>query len=336
MRISVLDQSHIPKGKTAGEAIQYTVELAKLADKLGFHRFWVSEHHNMAPVAGSTPEVLLAYLAGHTKHIRLGSGGVMLPHYSALKVAENFRMLEALAPGRVDLGVGRAPGGDRLTAGLLNPNNTFNEQEFIEQLSDLQNYLNNSHEPGSFQARVTVTPVTAGVPELWVLSSSGQSGLFAAHFGMAFSFAHFINPNGGPEAVKRYKASFKPSENQQEPQANVAVFTFCSEDKEKVKQIQAVAEYRFLQLETRGRFVAVSYDEIKDTTYSPAELERLNRIRQRFIIGTPEQVKAKFTQMAQEYDIDEVMAVNIAPELEDRISCYRLLAKAFELSETQD
>ncbi|WP_114783941.1 LLM class flavin-dependent oxidoreductase [Botryobacter ruber] len=331
MKISILDQSHIPKGATARQAVAATVELAQLADKLGFTRFWVSEHHNMPPVAGSTPEVLLAYLTAKTSKIRLGSGGVMLPHYSAFKVAENFRMLETLAPGRIDLGIGRAPGGDRLTAALLNPNNSFNEQEFIEQLSDLQNYLNDSHEPGSIQARATAIPVVETVPELWVLSSSGQSGLFAAHFGMAFSFAHFINPVAGPQAVAMYRQRFQPSQNLKEPQANVAIFTFCSDDEEKNRQTQAVIEYRFLQLETRGKFDPVTYDEIKDVTYTPAEQERLRHNRKRFVVGTPDQVRTAFTQLASDYGVDEVIAVNAAFELEDRNRSYELLAQVFEL-----
>ncbi|MFC7669852.1 MsnO8 family LLM class oxidoreductase [Hymenobacter humi] len=168
-----------------------------MADRLGYSRFWVSEHHNTNTLAGSTPEVLIAHLGNHTQRIRLGSGGVMLPHYSALKVAENFRMLESLFPGRIDLGMGRAPGGDRLTAHALNPSNTFSEQDFVEQLMDLQAYLRDDRVPETIHERVMAIPQAPGVPELWLLSSSGQSGLFAAHLGMAFSFAQFINGNGG-------------------------------------------------------------------------------------------------------------------------------------------
>src|SRR6202012_1787586 len=236
IRLSVLDQSPVRKGVTAEQAVKETIELAKYTDQLGYTRFWVSEHHNTGSLAGSTPEVLLAYLAAQTKSIRIGSGGIMMPNHSSLKVAENFRMLEALAPGRVDLGMGRAPGTDRLTASVLNPSNQFKEQDFIEQLYDLRNYFHDTGELGSPLGKIRAIPQVQTVPDMWLLSSSGQSGLFAAHFGMGLSFAHFINPIGGPEAVAMYRERFKPSDDMPNEHASVAIFVFCSEDKEKLKQ----------------------------------------------------------------------------------------------------
>jgi luciferase family oxidoreductase group 1 len=329
IKISILDQSHIPKGATAEEALQATVDLAVLADKLGYTRFWVSEHHNMNTIAGVAPEVLIGYLAAKTSQIRLGSGGVMLPHYSALKVAENFRLLAALAPGRIDLGVGRAPGGDRLTAAFLNPHNRFSEQDFVDQLRDLQNYLNDVPKSVSDRGQVIAIPTAASVPEQWVLSSSGQSGLFAAHFGMAFAFAHFINPAGGPQAVELYKKHFLPSDNLLKPEVLVAFFMFCSESKEKNEQVRAVLDYRFLQLETRGSFAPVSFEDIKDIVYTPVEQQRIEYNRQRFVIGTPDELHKKLTSMVEEYNVSELMAANAAFEFEDRARSYELLAELF-------
>lgn len=332
MRLSILDQSPVRMGSSGQEALQETTELAKLADRLGYTRFWVAEHHSTRALASSSPEVLIAHLAASTKHIRLGSGGVMLPHYSAFKVAENFRLLECLHPGRIDLGVGRAPGGERVAAALLNPNNRFSEEDFIQQLYDLHHFLNDSHEEGSLQARAKATPIPPSVPEQWVLSSSGQSGLFAAHFGMAFSFAHFINPFGGPQAVKMYQQRFQPSQNRQQPDANVAFFVFCSEDEEIVRQQQAILDYRFIQFETKGKFAYVTYDEVKDVTYTEAEQQRLEQhIRKRLMVGTPQQVKAELEQYAQEYGVEEVMAANITGEFDLRLRSYELLAEVFEL-----
>lgn len=331
MRLSILDQSPIRKGSTAQEALKETVELAQLADELGYTRFWASEHHNTTGLAGSAPEILIAHLAGQTRRIRVGSGGVMLPHYSALKVAESFRLLETLFPSRIDLGVGRAPGGDRITAYVLNPANTFSEDAFVQQLYDLQQYLNDRYEPGSVQEKVNAIPIAPSVPQQWILSSSGQSAYFAAHFGMGFSFAHFINPNGGAQAVKVYKQRFQPSENLAQPQANMAVFFFCSEDNEKVKQQQAIADNRFLQLETKGRLEAVVYDDVKDIVYTRAEQERILYNRQRMVMGSPEEVKQQLQQYADEYGIDEIIAVNMATYFEERLESYRLLAKVFEL-----
>ncbi len=213
----------------------------------------------------------MAHLAGQTKNIRIGSGGVMMPNHSALKVAENFRMLEALFPGRIDLGMGRAPGTDRATAATLNPSNQFREQDFIEQLYDLNNYFHDRTEPGTPQAKIRAIPqvknratrnVAAKVP-------SGESGLFAAHFGMGLSFAHFINPIGGPQAIAAYRQRFQPSEDMPQQQANMAIFVFCSEDEEKIRKHQALMDYRFTQFEKGAGITPVGYEDIKDVVYSP-------------------------------------------------------------------
>jgi luciferase family oxidoreductase group 1 len=333
IRLSVLDQSPVRKGATARQAVQETVELAKLADQLGYTRFWVSEHHNTGSLAGSTPEVLIAHLAGQTQHLRIGSGGVMLPNHSALKVAENFRMLEALFPGRIDLGMGRAPGTDRLTASVLNPSNQFNEQDFAEQLMDLQNYFHDTAEDGPVAAKIRAIPLIDTVPGRWLLSSSGQSSLYAAHFGMGFSFAHFINPAGGANAVDLYRARFEPSDDLIAPEANVAIFAFCSEDEEKIQQHQAVMDYRFIQFEKGGGINPLSYDDVKNAVYTPQEEERIKMNRRRVISGTPVQMKETITRLANVYKVDEVMLVTITEHFADRLQSYRLLAEQFGLNE---
>jgi len=331
LKLSVLDQSPVRKGATAEQAVRETIALAIYTEELGYTRFWVSEHHNTGSLAGSTPEVLLAYLASQTKTIRLGSGGVMMPNHSALKVAENFRMLEALAPGRIDLGMGRAPGTDRLTASLLNPSNHFSEQDFIEQLSDLQNYFHDTGEPGTPQGRIRAIPQVKVVPDMWLLSSSGQSGLFAAHFGMGFSFAHFINPVGGPAAVHQYKERFKPSLDMDQPQANMAIFVFCSEDEEKIAQHKAVMDHRFIQLERGAGITSLGYEDVKDAVYTLNEQDRIRYNRQRVVAGTPKMVKERLTILAENYGVDEIIAVTIAEDFDDRLQSYKLLADLFEL-----
>ncbi|MDX5345898.1 MAG: LLM class flavin-dependent oxidoreductase [Hymenobacteraceae bacterium] len=325
LKLSILDQSPIRKGGSAQQALQETVELAQLAEKLGYERFWVSEHHNISALAGSAPEVLIPHLANHTNKIKLGSGGIMLPNHSALKVAENFRMLETLFPGRIDLGVGRAPGGDRLTSHLLNPSNTFSEQDFVQQLEDLQAYLTD-------QGQVKAIPVAPSVPDLWVLSSSGQSALFAAQVGMGFSFAHFINPNGGPDAVRWYRNRFKPSELLKEPKVNMAIFVLCAETEEKAFELQKNMDIQLLLLaQGKRRDGYPAYEEIKDYRYSDDEKKLVLYNRQRMVCGTPEQVKQRLTQLAQEYGIDEIMAVTITHSFADRCRSYELLAKEFKL-----
>ncbi len=325
----MLDQSPVRKGITPEQAVQETVALAKYTDELGYTRFWVSEHHNTGALAGSTPEVLVAHLAGQTQHIRVGAGGIMMPNHSALKVAENFRMLEALFPGRIDLGMGRAPGTDRLTASTLNPSNEFREDEFIEQLYDLRNYFHDRGEPGTPKGRIRAIPQVSTIPDMWLLSSSGQSGIFAAHFGMAFSFAHFINPIGGPEAVKLYQERFQPSEELAAPEANMAIFAFCSEDEEKIRQHQVLMDYRFYQFERGLRIVPIGYEDIKDITYTDLEMERIRYNRKRVVTGTPVQIKEKLTAIADEYNVDEIIIVTITEHFEDRLESYRLLAETF-------
>ncbi|MDB5025751.1 MAG: class flavin-dependent oxidoreductase [Mucilaginibacter sp.] len=329
IRISVLDQSPVRKGVTAEQAVKETIELAKYTDQLGYTRFWISEHHNTGSLAGSTPEVLLAYLGSQTKNIRIGSGGVMMPNHSALKVAENVRMLEALFPGRVDLGMGRAPGTDRLTAAMLNPSNQFREQDFIEQLYDLINYFHDRGDPQKPQSRIRAIPQVQTVPAMWLLSSSGESGLFAAHFGMGLSFAHFINPIGGPQAVAAYRARFQPSEDQAEPAASVAIFVYCSQDEEKIRRHQALMDFRFNQFEQGKGIVPVGYQDIRNVTYTVNEQERIMHNRKRVITGNPEEIKSKLTRLADEYQVDEIIAVTITEDFNDRLNSYRLLAEQF-------
>ncbi|WP_201980828.1 LLM class flavin-dependent oxidoreductase [Hymenobacter rubidus] len=332
IRLNVLDQSPIRPGATARQALLETVELARLADRLGYTRFWVSEHHNTNTLAGSTPEVLIAHLGNHTQHIRLGSGGIMLPHYSALKVAENFRMLESLFPGRIDLGMGRAPGADRLTAHALNPHNTFSEQDFVEQLMDLQAYLRDEKVPDTIHERVMAIPQAPAAPELWILSSSGQSGLFAAHLGMAFSFAQFINGNGGPAAVRTYRERFRPSQELRAPMANVAVFTLCADTEEKAQELRKAMDWQLIRF-NKGEFRTFpTAEEVHSHQFTAEDQVQLLHHRNRIVSGTPEQVHAQLTKMAADYGVDEVTAVTITADFQDRLRSYELLAEVFALT----
>ncbi|MBT2558237.1 LLM class flavin-dependent oxidoreductase [Hymenobacter sp. ISL-91] len=331
LQLSVLDQSPVPLGRTPREALLHTVELAKLTDRLGFTRFWVSEHHNTRTLAGSSPEVLLGRLGAETSRIRLGSGGVMLPHYSALKVAENFRLLETLYPGRIDLGIGRAPGTDRITAQALNPHNTFSDQDFAEQLMDLRAFLRDDVVADTIHARVKAAPFVDTVPDMWLLSSSGQSGLFAAHVGAAFSFAHFINPNGGPKMVEMYKERFRPSPELAAPQANVAIFVVCADTAGRAQLLADNLALQMLKLET-GQFTPIEAAEtVNVAALSPDLQARLAYHHQRIISGTPDKVKAEIEALAASYSVNEVVAVTITHDYDDRLRSYELLADAFDL-----
>ena len=332
IRLNILDQSPIRPGATPRQALLETVALAQLADRLGYTRFWVSEHHNTSTLAGSAPEVLLAHLGSVTRHLRLGSGGVMLPHYSALKVAENFRLLESLFPGRIDLGLGRAPGADRLTAHALNPHNTFSEQDFVNQLLDLQAFLRDEKIPDTIHERVIAIPQAATQPELWLLSSSGASGLFAAHLGLAFSFAQFINGHGGPAAVRQYRERFRPSPELSAPLANVAVFVLCADTEEKAQALRAATDLQLLRFGKGERGTFPSAEEVRSYQFSAEDHFHLAQNRNRVVSGTPEQVQAQLTQLATAYAVEEVTAVTITADFQDRLRSYELLAQTFELT----
>lgn len=330
IKISVLDQSQVGRNETAQEALANSGKLVALADALGFERYWVSEHHNFKLVAGTSPEVLIPYLASHSRRIRVGSGGIMLPNHSALKVAENFGLLGSLFPGRIDLGIGRAPGGDRLSAHLLNPSNTFSEKDFFQQLIDLQAWLRDEELPETVHEKVKAYPVAEVPPEIWILSSSGGSAEFAAHFGTALSFAHFINPQGGPEMVALYRDSFRPSAELAEPKVNVGIFAYCSEDEQKVADWVTEFDYRMLHIEMGATGNLPPLEEIKQMEYSAMQRARIAYNRGRFIAGTPDVVKQKLEKLARNYGVNEIMIATMADDFEDRKRSYELIAEMFK------
>jgi luciferase family oxidoreductase group 1 len=333
LKLSVLDQTPIRRGSNAKEALAESVQLIKAAEDLGYTRYWISEHHNIGSLAGAAPEVLLARLGAETKRIRLGSGGIMLPNHSALKVAENFRLLEALFPGRVDLGIGRAPGGDRLTASLLNPGNNFDPKDYVQQIIQLKAFLTDDSTPGTVHEKVKAIPRIDTQPALWMLTSSGESAYLAAHFGMRLSFATFINPVGGAEAVASYRQLFKPSPELQQPCANAGIFLFCGETEEKAARMQSVMDYRLLSI-SRGQLdESPSYESVRSYQYSSDELGLIQYNRQRMIVGTPDVVNEKLSHLAKTYDIDEIVLATFAETFDDRMRSYELTSKMF-LTET--
>lgn len=330
IKLSILDQSIIRKGGTAAQAIAETIETAKMAEQLGYHRFWVSEHHNSTLIAGSSPELLMVKLADATSTIRIGSGGIMLPNHSALKVAENFRMLETLFPGRIDLGIGRAPGGDRVTAALLNPSNTFSEESYLNQLEHLHAFFHDEASTG--HGRILAVPQSASVPKQWILSSSvGGSSALAAKFGLGLVVARFINGHASPEMVKHYRQHFQPSDDFKKPQAMLAISVLCADTEEKAAQLRKLSDYNLLKFE-RGIFEPMSSaDEIAGYRFSPEELFRIQHNKGRIISGTPDSVKAQLSDLAEAFDVEEIILTTMTYSQEDRMHSFQLLAEAFEL-----
>ncbi len=330
IRLSILDQSIVPKGSTASEAIANTIRLVKMAETSGFYRFWVSEHHNSAMIAGSAPELLMVRLASETSKIRIGSGGIMLPNHSALKMAENFRLLETLYPGRIDLGIGRAPGGDRITASLLNPSNNFSEESYIQQLEYLQAFFHD--EASSQYGPQLAVPLSATIPVPWILSSSGGSAAIAARFGMGLAVARFINGFAGPEIVEAYRKAFKPSREMETPRVLLAISVLCADTEEKAAQMRKLSDYTLLQFEKGNFRELIGYEEIRDYVFTDAELERIQFNKGRIISGTPSKVKTQLVSLADEMGLDEIMVATMTYSQRDRFRSFELLAKEFELT----
>ncbi len=330
LRLSILDQSIVRKGGTAGQAIAETIETARLADRLGYHRFWVSEHHNSTLIAGSAPEILMVKLADETSAIRIGSGGIMLPNHSALKVAENFRLLETLFPGRIDLGLGRAPGGDRITASMLNPSNTFSDESYLTQLDHLQAFLRD--QAATQYGPLLAVPQSPGVPKQWILSSSlGGSSLLAAKYGMGLVIARFINGHAGPEIAEQYRQTFKPSEEFAAPQTMLAISVLCADTAEKAAQLRKLSDYNLLKFE-QGRFEPMSSpEEVAGYEFSDAELAKVRNNSGRIISGTPGQVKNELERLAADFGVDEIVITTMTYSHEDRLRSFTLLAEIFGL-----
>ena len=235
MRLSVLDQSTASKGRAQDTAIRETLELARHCDALGYHRYWVSEHHNSGSIVGTAPEILMSAIAATTPRIRVGSAGVMLPHYSALKVAEQFRVLEAIAPGRIDLGIGRAPGSDQMTSYALNPNPQNVLDQFPRQVQELRHWVSGTPLPERHPfSRVIAQPTGPSSPELWILGSSDYGAQLAAHFGLPYAFAYFFSEGTGVEqALDFYRKDYRPSEMNPKPIATICVWALAAIPKKK-------------------------------------------------------------------------------------------------------
>jgi luciferase family oxidoreductase group 1 len=308
LRLSVLDQSVACAGRPHDASIRNTVALAEHCEALGYERYWLSEHHSMPTIVGTAPEVLMAAVAARTSRIRIGSAGVMLPHYSSFKVAEQFRVLDALAPGRIDLGVGRAPGSDQRTAMLLNPDPRAADA-FPQQVRELQAWVSGQEMPEGHPGRgIQAFPRSATAPQLWMLGSSGYGAQLAGHFGLPYSFAHFITDGeGAAEALELYRHVFKPGVIAQ-PQANACVWALAADTEEEAWRLFASRERARVDRQT-GRFAPLLPPEQAARPYTQAEEAYRQQLRSKAMVGTGEQVAAKLRAVAQELDVQELAVI---------------------------
>jgi luciferase family oxidoreductase group 1 len=330
-QLGVLDQSPISEGSTGADALANTVDLAQLADRLGYRRYWVAEHHGMPTLASPSPEVLIASIAARTSRITVGSAGVMLPHYSPLKVAETFSMLSGLHPGRIDLGIGRAPGSDPQTAlALQRDRRQHAPNDFPDQLAELLAYLEDGFPAGHPLARLAaVMPGRPERPETWLLGSSAQSAIWAAETGLPYAFADFISP-GGAELARGYRDAFVPSVRAERPYVAVAVSVICAESDEDADRLAASTRMAFSMLR-RGRPIEVPPVE-RALAYLAGEGAGDPAVAgRRLITGAPATVVRGIEQVAADYGADEVVVVTITHDHAARRRSYELLAEAVRL-----
>jgi luciferase family oxidoreductase group 1 len=333
LTLSVLDQSPVSHGSTGADALRNTIDIARLADALGFHRYWVAEHHGGPMLAGPSPEVLIGPIAAATSAIRVGSGGVMLPHYSPLKVAESFSLLAGLFGDRIDLALGRAPGSDGVTAfALQRDRRQAAPDDFPQQLVELLAYLEDRMPPDHPFARLAATlPGRPFAPDPWLLGSSPQSGLWAAELGLPYAFADFINPDGA-QIARTYREGFVDSLRRAAPEVAVAVWALCADSLEEAEHLAASSRWSFVKLR-RGELIAVPPPEEAERELAAAGGEALMRAhRRRAVLGTGEQVRAELERIAAQYGAREVIVVTITYDHAVRRRSYELLAEAFELA----
>ena len=330
--LGVLDQSPIREGGTAAEALAETLRLARAAERLGYSRYWLAEHHNSRGLAGSAPEVLIARVAAETSAMRVGSGGVMLSHYAPLKVAENFRLLETLYPGRIDLGLGRAPGSDGLTAAALTLGpGALGIHHYPAQVADLLRLVAGEPPEGHEFRSVRATPLGPTTPEPWLLGSSLESASLAAAFGLPFSFAHFIHEEWAGEAIALYRRDFRPSRWLAEPRASAGVAVTCADSDERAGEL-AMSRWLWRLRNRQGLGAGVpSVEAALAEPLTEAERDYIGFQRANALVGGPALVRERLEALAADLGIREFVVVTITHAYADRLRSYELLASAFAL-----
>lgn len=331
IRISVLDQSPVISGHTPAAAIRQTIRLAQAAEKLGYHRYWCAEHHSVMALADPCPEILVAHLAAATSTIRVGSGGVLLPYYSPLKIAEQFRMLEALYPGRIDLGIGRAPGGDQATALAMGQGRYPSADDFPEQVQYVAAYLDDDLPEGHPLRQVRAQPAGDTSPQIWLLGSSDYSGALAAQLGLRFAFAHFISARGGDAVMRDYKRRYQPSPREPQPQALVCVFVICADTQAEAERLAMSVDLRRLNMDYGVNAPVPTLAEAERYPYTDTDRQRIAHHRRRVVLGTPDAVKERLLEIQAEFEADELMVITITGDYDSRLRSYELLADVFGL-----
>ncbi|MCK1993338.1 LLM class flavin-dependent oxidoreductase [Peribacillus muralis] len=327
MKLSILDQSPIASGQTAQEALQASLQLAQAADMLGYHRIWFTEHHDLAGLACSVPEVLISYVGAQTKNIRIGSGAVLLPHYKPYRVAETYNMLAALFPGRIDLGIGRAPGGSAEATMALNDDFLQNVYKMPERIKELLSFLRDDFPKDHLFSKISAAPIPSIQPEPWILGTSGKSAMLAAENGTAYAFGEFMSENDGVESLQKYREQFQMKGELKAPKTIVTVAVICAETEEYAKEIALSNTLWHIQSGYGEKKKVPSMEEVRTHMWNEKEKELLGMNHKKMIIGSPSQVKQRLLEIQENYQADEIMIMTITHKLMDKLNSYRLIAK---------
>jgi luciferase family oxidoreductase group 1 len=328
--LSALDLVPLVQGGTSADSLRGAAELARALDRLGYARLWYAEHHNMPGIATTTPEILIAHVAPLTTRIRLGAGGVMLPNHSALKVAESYKLLEALHPGRLDLGIGRAPGTDRLTAlALRRSRHALGADDFLEQLGELMAWGRGEFPSEHPFGAVRAMPDDSRLPPLYILGSSDYGANVAAKLGLGFGFAGHFSQDPPEQAMRAYRARFSPGAALAKPHAILALSVFCADTEEEARRLASSMQLSFAQLRTGRPGRLPSPEEAMAHVYTPEERSVVDFFKNLQVIGTAEQVRGRIEDLVARTSADEVLIVTHAHDVAERIHSYELVARAF-------
>lgn len=322
---SVLDLAPVGSGQTAPETLKYTVELARLAERLGYTRFWLAEHHGLPSIASSSPEVLIAHVAAATERIRVGSGGIMLPNHAPLRIAEAFHTLEALHPGRIDLGIGRAPGTNPATSQALRP---FDAEQFPQQVRELLSLSRGDFPEDHPFHTVQVVPGDVRLPPIWILGSSGAGARFAGSLGLGYGFASHFSPTSPLPAIHAYRESFRPSEWFDKPHVILGLAVICAETDEEADYLAKSMDLAGLRLLTGVLDRLPSPEEAEAYPYSPKEMLIVNERRSLLIAGSEKTVRRRIEEMVALTEADEVMISSMIHDPIARLRSYELVAEA--------
>lgn len=328
MKLSILDQAPVLSGKSVQEALKESMKLAQFGEKLGYTRYWIAEHHDFPDLASSAPEVMLGYIGANTEKIRIGAGAILLPHYKPYKVAETFNMLATLFPDRIDLGIGRAPGGSAEASIALSGNFLENVRNMPNSIKDLLHFLYNNYPTDQMFSKITAHPLPDIPPVPWILGTSEKSAIQAASYGTVYAFGHFMSDKDGIEIVNTYRNAFRQSSGLQKPQAIITVSVICAETSELAEELALSWFLSKIQTDKGEKNNSLpTMEEARNYFFTSDEKERIQEMRKKIMIGNPKEVKQQLAELQAVYSADEIMIVTITNSYESRRKSYELIAK---------